>query len=500
MQTKKDYTKEFTQKAYAELENYRAQRAEVDRRIAENRRLWSMGEGGDGKKISTGYLFNTIASKHAEAMDAIPSPVVYSRTSAASENALRLAEVLPSILYSANFEECYSRLWWEKLVCGTGVLGVFWRSDSCEGKGDICLDVIPLERIYWDSSVTNIDESKFVFVIKPTRAESLAAEFPGYEMSTGGENVEVVDCYYKKDDKLHFCKMAEGRLLYSSEKDGRISCWYDHGKFPFIIDGLYPDTVGLCGFGAVDVAKESQSAISSLGEAVMHNARVASAPRYFVREDSGINEEEFCDLESDIVHVGSSTIDESAIRRVEFEPIDSVYTDFLQMKIDEIKEVTGNRDFTQGSTTGGVTSGAAISALQEAGTRLSRDRHGACYRALEKMCYLIVELVRQFYTKPREIPVYREGGVVHVLYHNAALGALMPDMTGRSQFDIKMIKRTTSPFKREAANDRVIEMWNAGFFEEQNRESALLALELMDFDGIEELKARMGRFAGENQQ
>ena len=49
------------------------------------------------------------------------------------------------------------------------------------------------------------------------------------------------------------------------------------------------------------------------------------------------------------------------------------YLAALNRKGGGIEEVSGNRDFTQGGTAGGVTAASAIAALQEAGSKLSRD-------------------------------------------------------------------------------------------------------------------------------
>ena len=47
----------------------------------------------------------------------------------------------------------------------------------------------------------------------------------------------------------------------------------------------------------------------------------------------------------------------------------TVALNVLEMKIDELKETSSNRDVSQGSSSGGVTAAAAIAALQEAGNK-----------------------------------------------------------------------------------------------------------------------------------
>ena len=53
------------------LERYRAGKVNLDRRIVENEQWYKMRRTVDGKRSvpSSGWLFNAIANKHAEAMD-----------------------------------------------------------------------------------------------------------------------------------------------------------------------------------------------------------------------------------------------------------------------------------------------------------------------------------------------------------------------------------------------------------------------------------------------
>ncbi len=73
-----------------------------------------------------------------------------------------------------------------------------------------------------------------------------------------------------------------------------------------------------------------------------------------------------------------------------------------------MKETSGNRDFSQGSTQSGVTAATAIAALQEAGSKLSRDMIRGTYRAYMEECYMVIELIRQFYDEPRKFRILGE--------------------------------------------------------------------------------------------
>lgn len=90
--------------------------------------------------------------------------------------------------------------------------------------------------------------------------------------------------------------------------------------------------------------------------------------------------------------------------------------------------------------TGGVTAGTAIAALQEAGSKLSRDMIYGGYRAYTHLCELCIELIRQFYDAPRCFRIMGEGGVRFLRFSNAGLLARpVGDVFGQDMGEAKPI-------------------------------------------------------------
>ena len=210
--------------------------------------------------------------------------------------------------------------------------------------------------------------------------------------------------------------------------------------------------------------------IDRLNQVILKNAIMASRPRWFVRQDGIVNEEEYADWDRDFVHYTGSGDPEEHIRPIQVKPVSDIFVSILNNKIEELKETSGNRDFTQGGTVGGVTAASAIAALQEAGSKLSRDMIKASYRAFTQVCYLIIELMRQFYDEPRSFRIVGERGAQSfVLYSNARLRPRAPGMEygvpmgGRVPiFDIRIKPQKTNAFssnKTELAG----EFYSLGF-------------------------------------
>ena len=181
--------------------------------------------------------------------------------------------------------------------------------------------------------------------------------------------------------------------------------------------------------------------------------------------------------------------------------MDSIYYQVYQGKIEELKETSGNRDFSQGSTASGVTAASAIAALQEAGSKLSRDMIKSSFRAYKNVVYQVIELMRQFYDIPRAFRITNKTGQMDFLtFDNSLLrgggkensfgimiGGRMP------YFDISIAPQKASPFAKVSQNELAKEMYNLGFFNPEFSDQALACLDMMMFDGKEELMQKIER-------
>ena len=115
------------------LQRYKAGKAALDKRLVDNELWFRMGHWKNYKnpmmpgkaQPSSGWLFNSIANKHADAMDNYPEPNVLPRAADDEDTARALSSVLPVVLEQADYEQVYSDCWWRKLKTGTGVTGIF---------------------------------------------------------------------------------------------------------------------------------------------------------------------------------------------------------------------------------------------------------------------------------------------------------------------------------------------------------------------------------------
>lgn len=522
------------------LREYKDGKASIEQTIVENEqwyqlRHWEMIRNPNASTLPnetrpeprSAWLFNSLANKHADAMDNFPEPNVLPREEMDEQDAKTLSAILPVILERNDFEQTYSDAWWYKLKHGAAAYGVFWNPELENGLGDIDIHLIDLLNIFWEPGVKDIQKSRNLFVVNQLNNDILEGMYPQLKGKLKGNAVEVkeyvkkdyvdnsektvvVDWYYKvKQDGrtlLHLCKFVGSyqgaEILFSSENDPQYAQtgFYEHGQYPVVLDAMFPEEGNPVGFGYLSIMKDPQLYTDKLGQAILEHALMGSKVRYFASDSLNINMDDFADWNKPIISVAGQ-ISTDRLQPVQVPVLNNVYLEIQQQKIDELKETSSNRDFSQGGSASGVTAAAAIAALQEAGNKTSRDNIGSSYRAYSKINYLNIENIRQFYDVKRSFRITGQGGEYEFVdYSNQRIKPqqLQPSMLGgdmeasrRPVFDIRIKPQKRSPYSQMAQNEQAKELYGMGFFDPSKAEMALGALDMMAFEGREKVVERV---------
>ena len=511
------------------LQKYKQGKANLEQRIIDNEqwyklRHWEcMRDKKQQVQPTSAWLFNSLANKHADAMDNFPSPNILPREEGDKGEAEMLSSIIPVILEQNDFEETYDNVQDYRLKSGTGVYGIFWDNEKMNGLGDISILKADLINLFWEPGITDIQRSRHLFHVELADNDLLEQEYPQLRGKLSSSSIDlskyvyddtvdtstksaVVDWYYKKRQNgrnvLHYCKYVNDVVLFATENDPEMAerGWYDHGQYPFVFDPLFSMEGTPCGFGYIDVGKDTQAYIDRANQAIMQNMLANAKPRHFIRSDGSVNEAEYADTTKDFIHVDGS-LGQDSILPVQGKPLNNVYIEVLHDKIDELKETTGNRDISTGGTTSGVTAASAIAAMQEAGSKLSRDNNKASYRAFRKVVLMVIELIRQFYDLPRCFRIIGENGTARfVEYSNANL---QPQMQGIEMgvdmgyrlplFDVEITAQKQRPYSKMSQNELALQFFGAGFFNPQMSDQALACLEMMDFDRKQGIMQRIAQ-------
>lgn len=524
--------------ALQQFEVYGRDKKQLDEKLKENQRFFQLrhwdrmqkGDKDDEKPVSA-WLLNAIMNKHADLMDNYPEPKILPREESDKDTAQLLSEVIPVVLEQNGFEGVYSDVGNSKLIQGTGVYGVFWNSQKNDGLGDIDIRCMDLLNMRWEGGITDIQKSRSVFVTALVDADKVKRQYPDvadkitpnaakperYEHDDTIDTtnkVMVIDWYYKVPveveaipgsgvfitrEVVHLCKICCEQILTATEDDPELQerGLYDHGRYPFEFDTLLPLLTSPVGMGYVDVGKDAQMYIDALDQGIYKSSVLASMPRVAVRTDGGVKITSLTDVDEDTIkNVGSGHVQES-VYVLPVPQMPGYVAENKKLKVDELKETTGNRDFSQGGTTSGVTAASAIAALQEAGSKLSRDFIKTSYRAFTGVVELVIELMRQFYNEPRYYRIVGDMGQVEFKQFQSAMISMQPVEDGgysrKPVFDIDVKAQKKSAYSTYLENQRAMELYSAGFFNPQLADQSMAALEMMDFEGIEQVRAKISQ-------
>ena len=510
--------------AHETLQKYMAGKQELDKRIIDNEDWWKLqhwrnfhqNELDREEQSTSAWLFNSIANKHADAMDSYPVPAVLPRSLDDEGTAKTLSSILPAIFDNCNFEQIYSDNWWDKLKNGCAIYAVMWDQSKEHGQGDISIRGVDMLSFYWEPGIQDIQDSKNIFVLALADNDALEAQYPQLQGKLSGNSIDkkqyhyddavdttgksiVVDWYYKVQTEtgpfVHYVKYVDETVLFASEDTpGYEDGIYDHGKYPFVMDVLYAEKGTPAGFGYVDICKSPQKYIDRLGMALLLNAEEAAQRRYFVKDGCQVNEEELLDIHKRVIHVAGSPNDDN-IRSFDTPELSSVYLSVLQDKVNELKETSANRDFNQGGTASGVTAASAITALQEAGNKTSRDLIKSSYRCYTQICIMVIDLMRQFYDISRTFRITGEqGNPEYVQFNNGSLKGGAQSVAGQDFrtkepiFDVIPSAQKQNPYSKLSQNEMALQFYNSGFFNPQLADQVLQCIDMMDFDGKEKVR------------
>ena len=543
-------TEKEIKEATAILKKYKEGKEKLENKIINDEEYWKMRQWGrlyqpgEDYKPATAWLWSCIQSRYSDAMDSYPTCNFLPRMEDDKLEAKKLSAIVPIILEQNRYEETYSDVVWYLLKHGGCVQGVFWDKTKHNGLGDIEIKLIDYLNLFWESGITDIQESKNLFCVELVDKSLLEQQYPQtvghlntndvtlekylYDDKVDTENKSVVvDWYYHKYQNgkkvLHYCKYVNDVVLYATENDTEIpkrtemdpqtgipliiptgqamseKGLYDHAQYPFVCQQLYPIEGSLCGYGITDVGKNTQQMIDVLSKAITENAVVNASPRYFSKLN-GINEEEFLNTNKPIVHVEGNLQD--TIEPIQANQLNGSYLEVLQYLIESLKYVTSNQDVGNGIAPNGITAASAIAALQETQGKNARSSNKALYRAYRDVVYQVVELIRQFYDLPRTFriapDVMENSEERFETYTNAGLQPQSQMINGidigyfrKPEFDVEITAEKQSPYKKMEQNELALAFYGQGFFNPQMSDQAIGCLQMMDFNHKEEVMARI---------
>jgi hypothetical protein len=289
-----------------------------------------------------------------------------------------------------------------------------------------------------------------------------------YWYKTGGE----------RNPRVHMAKLCGHVLLEKSEVE-RPQGMYSHGRYPFLMEPLFPAEASPVGLGLVDILKNLQRYADTLDQIILKNALASGRVKMLINRNAELEEDALTDWNRDVAR--GSRIDESSVRWFQAASLNPYVMAHYNNKVEAIKEESGQSMFTRGESGRGVTAASAILALQEAGNKRSRLIVEQLFDGFEKLVRMMVDVIAENYGEDR---IFRIKGIDsdrEVILNGDMLKQGMDGLERFIEFDINVEVEKQTPYSTLYQNELALQLMGAGII---NRNQCL---DMMSFEGKEKI-------------
>lgn len=345
------------------------------------------------KTLQLQTLKSTFNNCVADQMENMPEARLLPEIPELEEAAMDLQDAVHYVVYNVNnYEKIHRRRAEDLYGPGTAITQVVWDADLNYGKGDVAIIRWPVEAFLWDSQVEDIQDSRALIKVAWHPMSWYKEHYPkvypfinaddsthnGVGMpasqkdknSSDEERALMLEYWYRKYDvekKRYTINVAyaAGGALLENHTDV-----YMHGMYPFVIDVHSTIEGSPVGDGMVSELVDMMRYINRYHTYIDTNLRMSSKGRMLTRRNSGIDKNALADWSVDLVE-GDSVVQGEDWAWIQHAPFNSVIQTQMQYLENELKQDSGMNQYSRGESTGGIVSGKAIVALQEAGGKIT---------------------------------------------------------------------------------------------------------------------------------
>lgn len=459
-------------------------------------------DAGEPRPV-TPVIQSTVENVRADLMDQYPQAIITADSPEHAEAAELLTAVIGENHTRMGYAREYAKLTHDLLVGGYMVQEVGFDPGLNGGMGGAFLRQVDPRSIMFDPLCADIGDSRAVFKFVAHPREWFKQRYPDKERDmdsdslllkpvrdsllsvSEGDSIMLIECWQREYDPktqsfaVHMKKMAGGVLLEDSRTAKPEGC-YRHGEYPFVVTSLYPRRGSCLGFGLVDMFENQQLYSDKLDQIVLKNALMASHNKLLVTGASGFDVDDLRDWSKE-VHRGENL---NGVTWFATAPLPGYILEYIRAMRNGIKEESGANDFSRGMASGGVTAASAIAALQEMSSKRSRMAARSIHDAFEQAVRQEIEIEREFSIFPRSVKT-KKGREVFTgkdLVKVTELGNELP-----LEFMVSVKVQRENRFSVAAHNELMLTMLKAGMITPD------VALEMMNFDGKEQVQGLMAR-------
>lgn len=378
------------------------------------------GKPPEEKILQLQTLKSTFDNCVADQLDNMPEANLLPERPGMERTAEDMTDVVRFVLAQNEYEKMHRRRV-EDYFIGTALTQIGWDPDMDNGKGNVCLVRWPVEAFLWDPCAADIQNARALIKVSwhplswfaehyPDKAQYIGSEEGEHngvgranswrELSGDEERAMLMEYWYRRYDAkkrrytINVAYLAGGALLENNENV------YMHGLYPFVMEPFNYIEGQPVGDGLVDQLTPMMRYVNRYAHYIDENLRMSAKNRLLVRKSAQLDMKALCDFDQNIIE--GSNIDEESVRWFQSKPLSQMATQQMLQFQTDIKQDSGQSQWTRGETAGGVTAAAAISALQEAGGKITREHSLMLNQGFKQIVTQIIWLVCQFYDNRKE--------------------------------------------------------------------------------------------------
>jgi len=457
----------------------------------------------DKRTLQLHTLKSTFNSCVADQMDNMPEALMLPERRELENVSEDLTDVVRFVLAQNGYESLHRRRVEDCFCTGTSVMQVAWDADLDNGRGNVALIRWPIEAFLWDPAAEDLQDGRAVFKVSWHPLSWFAQHYPEKAPFIGSDEAEysdlgmaeaqhgnrqadearamLVEYWYRLYDAklrrytVNVAYLAGGELL------SHAADVYAHGMYPFVLD-VYTPIEGLpVGDGMIQELAPMMRYVNRYASYIDMNLRMASKGRLLVDRNAGLDKEALLDWESDVVE--GDRIDAGALQWMQTQPFSGLALQQLMQMQSDIKQDSGQNQFSRGETVGGVTAASAISALQEAGGKITRLRTHVFNQGFRQIVWQMMWLISQFYGSRRMLFITgREVDASPERLFGMPISGTVPP----PPYSVQVQVQRRNPLRQQAQNDLFLQAYRLSA--EAGQYFPLSALfEILHVDGKERI-------------
>ena len=450
-------------------------------------------------------LKSTINNCVADQIDNLPEAFLLPQRPELQAVAGEMTNVVKFIVEQNDGKEFFRRRDEDFMIAGTSVTQIMWDEDMDNGHGNVAMLNAPIESIVWDPMARDIQQGRALIKLTWYPLSWFAEHYPEQAAYIGDESNEhnnagmpstmaglvdetegramLMEYWYRRYNakKRHYtinvAYFAGGALLRKYEDV------YAHGMYPFVFD-VYSQIDGQpVGESMVSELAAMMRYINRYAHYIDVNVRYSAKARILSRKNNGINPRELADWSNNIIE--GDSVSQEDVRWLETKPLSSMASQQMLQFQSDMKMDSGQNQFSRGEVSGGVTAASAISALQEAGGKITRMRTNILSAGFKKIVEQILWLVSEFYTDERTALVVGEDfqpmpimlNADHLMGERRKAGSLQPP-----PYTVSIQIQRSNPMRVQAQNDLFLQAYSMSAQSGQNFPLSVL-FEMLNVDG-----------------